>query len=206
MNKNENENNPVFSETVDNTAPEGAEYDVFSENTAKNKIEAEQINRDYLNHIYKEDMSFLNKDIRMTRMQYLQDRDSIEEHFRKEKKNFIQSFILITVVLFILLGVGIWAIHEWYICWKLYQAVNAGMYLSGLRIDGKELRGIWAMTGFYGCIGWISSFLGIFQFCFFGHGYYKKIKRLTREKSKALEILEYRKKEAMLLGQYDSVK
>lgn len=206
MCENEDKNNSIFSETVDNIAPEGAEYDVFSENTAKNKIEDEQINRDYLNHIYKEDMSFLNKDVRMTRMRYLQDRDRIEEHFRKEKNNFIQAFILITVVLFVALGVGIWALHEWYTCWKLYQAVNAGMYLTGLEVTGKELRGIWAMTGFYGCIGWISVFLGTAQFCFFGRGYYKKIKHLTREKHKSLETLEFRKKEAMLLGQYDSVK
>ena len=178
MNKNENENNAVFSETVDNTAPEGAEYDVLSENTAKNRIEAEQINRDYLNHIYKEDMSFLNKDVRMTRMQYLQDRDRIEEHFRKEKKNFIQAFILITVVLFISLGVGIWAIHEWYVCWKLYQAVNAGMYLTGLEITEKELRGIWAMTGFYGCIGEVRDFrfLGDSPILFFRTGLLQKNK------------------------------
>lgn len=203
---NENENNCIFSETVDNTIPEGYDYDVFSENSAKNRIEAEQINRDYLNHIYKEDMSFLNKDIKMTRLQYQLSFDSIEEHFSKEKKTFILHILLTAFVLFLLLSFGIWALHEWYACWKLYQDATAGMYLTGLEITGEELQGIWAMAGFYGCIGWISSFLGILQFCFFGHGYYKKIKHLNRAKQKALETLESRKKEAMLLGQYDSLK
>ena len=85
MNKNENENNAVFSETVNNTLPDGDHYDVFSENTAKNKIEAEQINRDYLKHIYNEDMSFLNKDVRMTRMQYLRETDKLNTYFKSER-------------------------------------------------------------------------------------------------------------------------
>ena len=206
MSKSENENNAVFSETVDNTAPEGAEYDVFSENTAKNKIEAEQINRDYLNHIYKEDMSFLNKDVRMTRMQYLAEADRIHSHFKEEQKTYKKSFIFIGIVLLIFLGVGIWAIHEWYVLWQAYKALYNAVGYGKVSASPEELKGFLMMTTFYGTIGFASALFGLAQFCFFGHGYHKKIKHLDREKHKVLETLESRKKEAMLLGQYDSVK
>lgn len=206
MSENENENNAVFSETVDNTLPEGNDYDVFSENTAKNRIETEQINRDYLKHIYKEDMSFLNKDVRMTRMQYLSDVDRIHSHFKEEQKTYKKNFIFIGIVLLIFLSVGIWAIHEWYVLWQTYKTLYSAVGYGKVSATAEELKGFLMMTTFYGTIGIISAFFGIAQFCFFGHGYYKKIKHLDREKHKVLETLEYRKKEAMLLGQYDSVK
>lgn len=206
MYESEDKNNSIFSETVDNTAPEGAEYDVFSENTAKNRIEAEQINRDYLKHIYNEDMSFLNKDVRMTRMQYLADMDGIHSHFKAEQKIYKKNFIFIGIVLLIFLGVGIWAIHEWYVLWQTYKALYSAVVFEKVAATKEELKGFLMMTTFYGTIGVISAFFGIAQFCFFGHGYHKKIKHLNKEKHKALETLESRKKEAMLLGQYDSVK
>lgn len=206
MYESEDKNNSIFSETVDNTAPEGAEYDVFSENTAKNRIEAEQINRDYLKHIYNEDMSFLNKDVRMTRMQYLADMDGIHSHFKAEQKIYKKNFIFIGIVLLIFLGVGIWAIHEWYVLWQTYKALYSAVVFEKVAATEKEVKGFLMMTTFYGTIGVISAFFGIAQFCFFGHGYHKKIKHLNKEKHKALETLESRKKEAMLLGQYDSVK
>lgn len=206
MSENENENNAVFSETVDNTLPEGNDYDVFSENTAKNRIETEQINRDYLKHIYKEDMSFLNKDVRMTRMQYLSDVDRIHSHFKKEQKTYKKNFIFIGIVLLIFLSVGIWAIHEWYVLWQTYKTLYSAVGYGKVSATAEELKGFLMMTTFYGTIGVISAFFGIAQFCFFGHGYHKKIKHLNKEKHKVLETLESRKKEAMLLGQYDSVK
>ena len=206
MYESEDKNNSIFSETVDNTAPDGAEYDVFSENTAKNRIEAEQINRDYLKHIYNEDMSFLNKDVRMTRMQYLADMDRIHSHFKEEQKTYKKNFIFIGIVLLIFLGVGIWAIHEWYVLWQTYKALYSAVVFEKVAATEEEVKGFLMMTTFYGTIGVISAFFGIAQFCFFGHGYHKKIKHLNKEKHKALETLESRKKEAMLLGQYDSVK
>lgn len=206
MYESEDKNNSIFSETVDNTAPEGAEYDVFSENTAKNRIEAEQINRDYLKHIYNEEMSFLNKDVRMTRMQYLADMDGIHSHFKAEQKIYKKNFIFIGIVLLIFLGVGIWAMHEWYVLWQTYKALYSAVVFEKVVATREEIKGFLMMTTFYGTIGIASASLGITQFCFFGYGYYKKIKHLDREKHKALETLESRKKEAMLLGQYDSVK
>lgn len=203
MDKQENN---TFSETLDNTLPEGAEYDVFSENSAKKISKAENMNRDYLQHIYNEDMNFLSKEVQMTRTQYLRDIDEINAYYKAEKKRFYKYFVLITAVLFVGLAIGIWALREWYLCWKLYQAATAGFYLDGLEINKYELRGIWAMTGLYGSLGWITLVLSLAQFGFFGYGFYKKLKKLERYKNRSLDSLEYRKKEAMLLGQYDSVK
>ncbi len=44
--------------------------DMF-ENNPNTFIEGEQMNRDYLVSLYNEDMSFLNKEIRMTRSGYI---------------------------------------------------------------------------------------------------------------------------------------
>lgn len=206
MNKNKNENNAVFSETVNNTLPDGNHYDVFSENTAKNKIEAEQINRDYLKHIYNEDMSFLNKDVRMTRMQYLRETDNLNTYFKSERKKYKMNFILIGIVLVIFLGVGIWAIHEWYVLWQTYKALYSAVALEKVAATEEEVKGFLMMTTFYGTIGIASALVGISQFCFFGLGYYKKLKSLERYRARALNSLETRKKESMLLGHYDSLK
>lgn len=202
---NEKENN--FSETVDNQIPDGVQYDIFSENTNESLIEAENMNRDYLNHIYKEDMSCLNKEVRMTRMQYLREIDELNSYFEAEKKKFKKLLIFISVVLIIFLGVGLWAIHEWYVLWQTYKALYSAVVFYGrVSATGKELSGFLMMTTFYGTIGIASSLFGICQFCFFGHGYRKKIKELERYRRLARDSIETRKKEAMLLGHYDSLK
>lgn len=204
MNKDENVNN--FFETVDNTLPEGKAYDVFSENTAVDSIKAENMNRDYLKHIYKEDMSFLNKEIRMTRMQYLCELDEINTYFKTEKNRFYRYFFLITVVLLIGLTVGLWAWHEWYVCWELYRAAYADLYIGKAVFTSEEIRGIHALCVIYGALGSVTLFPSVTQFGFFGYGYYKKLKSLERYRNRALDSLESRKKEAMLLGHYDSVR
>lgn len=203
---NENENNNTFSETLDNTLPEGTEYDIFSENTAEALTKAESMNRDYLQHIYKEDMSFLNKEVRMTRMQYLREIDELNTYYKAEKKKYKKCFIFITVVLIIFLGAGIWALREWYLLSQFYKALYGEAVFERISINESEMKGFLMMTTFYGTLGVASSLIGLAQFGFFGYGYYKKLKSLERYRKKALDSLETRKKEAMLLGQYDSVK
>lgn len=204
MNKDENVNN--FSEMVDNTLPEGKAYDVFSDNTAVDSIKAENMNRDYLKYIYKEDMSSLNKDVRMTRMQYLREIDELDAYYKLEKKNYKKQFVFITVVLIIFLGVGIWALREWYLLWQFYKALYSAVGHGKISMSPPEMKGYLMMTTFYGTIGMASALTGICQFVFFGYGYHKKIKHLEIYKKRSLDSLEIRKKEAMLLGQYDSLK
>lgn len=204
MNKGENVNN--FSEARDNTMPEGKAYDVFSENTVENIFEAEEMNRDYLKHMYNEDMSFLNKEVRMTRMQYLREIDKLDTYYKAEKKRFYKYVLLITVVFLVGLTVGIWAWYEWYKCWVLYRAAYADFYIGKAVFTMKEIKGIHAMCAIYGTLGSVALVLGVPQFGFFGYGYYKKIKHLERYKKRALDSLETRKKESMLLGHYDSLK
>lgn len=204
MNKDENANN--FPETLDNTMPEGKAYDVFSENTAEDLAKAESMNRDYLKHIYNEDMSFLNKEVRMTRMQYLREIDELDAYYQSEKKNYKKQFVFITVVLIIFLGVGIWAIREWYLLWHIYNTVYKAAVYGSLSMNENEMKGFLMMTTFYGTIGVAAVLTGVCQFVFFGLGYYKKIKHLEIYKRRSLDSIETRKKESMLLGHYDSLK
>lgn len=201
---NENSNN--FSETVDNKVPEGVKYDVFSENTAEDLTKAESMNRDYLKHIYKEDMSFLNKKVRMTRTQYLREIDKLNTYFKAEKKRFYKYFVLITAVLLVGLTVGIWAWHEWYVCWIFYRAAFADYVIGKAVFTEDEIKGIRSMCVIYGALGSVALVLGVPQFGFFGYGYYKKLKALERYRNRSLDSLECRKKEAMLLGQYDALR
>lgn len=202
----DNQENNTFSETLDNTLPEGTEYDIFSENTAEALTKAESMNRDYLQHIYKEDMSFLNKEVRMTRMQYLREIDELNTYYKAEKKRFYKYFVLITAVLFVGLAIGIWAWHEWHVCWVFYRAAYADFYIGKAIFTMDEINGIHAMGVIYGTLGSVALVPSVTQFGFFGYGFYKKLKKLERYKNRSLDSLEYRKKEAMLLGQYDSVK
>ena len=89
-----------FSETTDNEVPKGAEYDVFEENT-KTFVESQEMNRDYLKHIYKEDMEFLNKDVRMTRTEYFKDVDKTNESFDKEEK-FVRRLLVASIIIAII--------------------------------------------------------------------------------------------------------
>lgn len=204
MNENENKNSNNFSKTVDNKVSEGIKYDIFSENTSKDLTKAESMNRDYLQHIYKEDMSFLNKEVRMTRMQYLRDTDKINTYFKAEKKKYKMYFIFITAVLIIFLGVGIWALREWYLLWQFYKALYSAVGHGKISMSPDEMKGYLMMTTFYGTIGCAALVFGLSQFVFFGYGYLKKLKALERYRNKSLDTLECRKKEAMLLGQYDA--
>ena len=57
--------------------------DMF-ENNPDTFSEGEEMNRDYLVHLYNEDMSFLNKEIRMTRSNVFRDRKLLS---KQEKRN-----------------------------------------------------------------------------------------------------------------------
>lgn len=64
------ENNKKLSEKTANENKSEVKINMF-ENNLNTFSEGEQMNRDYLVHLYNEDMSFLNKEIRMTRSGYI---------------------------------------------------------------------------------------------------------------------------------------
>ena len=189
-----------FSETVNNEVPEGAEYDVFAENT-RTFIESHEMNRDYLNQIYKEDMSFLNKDVRMTRTEYFKEVDKINESYDKEEKFFRRLLVASIIIAIIAIVIAVVLVAFWYVDMRVYHQLYGGNSLNG-----AQLRGFWAMGANFGAIGWIILVCGIGQLLFFGSGYIKKLKSLKKNRQKALELLEERKKDFMLLGQYDAAK
>ena len=190
-----------FSETTDNEVPKGAEYDVFEENT-KTFVESQEMNRDYLKHIYKEDMEFLNKDVRMTRTEYFKDVDKTNESFDKEEKFFRRLLVASIIIAIIAIVIAIVLVAFWYVDMRVYHQ----LVLGENSLNGAQLRGFWAMGANFGAIGWIILVCGIGQLLFFGSGYIKKLKMLKKNRQKALELLEERKKEFMLLGQYDAAK
>ncbi len=194
-----------FSETTDNEVPTGAEYDVFDCNTAT-FVEVQEMNRDYLKQIYNEDMDFLNKDVRMTRTEYLKEVDKINENYDKEEKYFKRLLLASIIVAIIAIVIAVVLVAFWYVDMKVYHQLYGGAVLGENHLNDAQLRGFWAMSANFGAVGWIILVCGIGQLLFFGSGYIKKLKRLKVNRQKALQILEERKKEFMLLGQYDSVK
>lgn len=193
------ENKRDFIKNSDNTVPEGADYDVFSENTAENTIVTENIKRDYLKAIFNDKMECLNKDIRMTRSEYISQYNKIKDSYEKERKLLKKFMIVHTVILVMSALIFILMFFAWEnFTVDFHKAQTSGLFRT------PEVRGFWAAAGFTGSIGWIIFYLGVAQFIFFGIGHLRKYIKLKRNEEFALRALEERKKEAMLLGQYDA--
>lgn len=201
----EQEEKREFSETVNNEVPEGAEYDVFECNV-KTFLESHEMNRDYLKHIYKEDMSFLNKDVRMTRTEYYKELNDIENTYAKEL-SVQKKLIVLHAVLFVLMLIfAIIMLSFWLVNNEVYGQLRKQASLNDADFSASDSLGYWAMITLYGSLGFFSLFFGIVQFAFFGYGHYKKIKGLKKSKEKSISLLNDRKHDFMLLGQYDAAK
>lgn len=204
--KMDEEEKRYFSEATDNELPEGIEYDVFSENTAESRLKAETMNRDYLTGLYKEDMEFLNKDIRMTRTGYIREYNIIQENCVKDVKQSKKRIIFHTVIFLIAIVLAVYLFSQFYKSWELFKGITIFIQTDAgvTKDDGELRRAYWAMTGLYGSLAWITFCLGLFQFVFFTISNIKAIKLAKRLRIKATRSLEGRKKDCMLLGQYDA--
>lgn len=80
--------------------------DMF-ENNLNTFGEGEQMNRDYLVHLYNEDMSFLNKEIRMTRSGYIKMYSDIESSYQNRKKETTKQLIPMVIMYVIAIAVAI---------------------------------------------------------------------------------------------------
>lgn len=204
FNVNDEENNHF--ETVNNELPEGVPYDVFEPNITESRVKAEGMNRDYLKHIYNEEMGFLNKDVRMTRTGYLKDLETVETVYNKRIKQAKKQLVLHAVIFAVLLALAVYFCDQWIVYSDLYEELtNFIMFDSRATQDNGGLRrAYWAAAGLFGTLASISFFVGVAQFIFFTVGNVKSLKHAKKQREKAIKSIEGRKKEYMILGQYDA--
>ncbi len=183
---------------------------IFDYNTQEEVADAENMNRDYLNGIYGENMSFLNKDIRLTRTQYYKRKQDIENSFEKELKSYKKRILLFTLLSVLLLVFGILSIFMAQRYNSLYQEAYKLISLSkaaqGTVGDQQLAHYLRLGAGVFGTMAAFFVTTAVFMFSFFNTGLIKQIFRLKKNRESALNHLEDLKKECMLLGVYDAIK
>lgn len=184
VNKTEKADTNAEKEKADDLPKGEIEYDMFSENIDTNPEPHKQINREYLDSLYTGGIDISDAEIRMTRSDYIAEYNRINEHDKKEKRKCkINFFCTMLIAAF-----GISVIH----IIKLLQInldIDAQtqylyMILNGLRFGAIVATPI------------ISGFLLVSSI--------KSVKKAKETQRKALERLEQRKEELMVLGLYDT--
>ena len=171
----------------------------------------ENMNRDYLYQIYNDDMDSLNKEIRMTRTQYLQKYQKIEESFEKEIKQYKKHLVVFAIIMAVFVGFGLFSLYMSLDFNNLYREAYKDIAFStyeGASSDNDQKVAEFVRKGIvvFGTIATIFLLIGISEFLFFGGGTIRHISRLKKNREKALRHLEDMKKENMLAGTYDASK
>ena len=187
------ENNKKLSEKTANENKSEVKINMF-ENNLNTFSEGEQMNRDYLVHLYNEDMSFLNKEIRMTRSGYIKMYSDIESSYQNRKKETTKQLIPMVIIYVIAIVVAIF-----------------------LRVISKEFFGLedlWMFGNSRKMAAYIGGiFLGFSRVIFLSTStiltayvvkMIKTLKRFDRYREYALTKLEENKAECMSAGQYDA--
>lgn len=184
VNNTEKADTNAEKEEADDLPKGEIEYDMFSENIDTNPEPSKPVNREYLDSLYTGGIDISDAEIRMTRSDYIAEYNRINEHDKKEKRKCkINFFCTMLIAAF-----GISVIH----IIKLLQInldIDAQtqylyMILNGLRFGAIVATPI------------ISGFLLVSSI--------KSIKKAKETQRKALERLEQRKEELMVLGLYDT--
>lgn len=173
---------------------------MFDQNV-NNFTEGETMNRDYLQRIYGENMDFLNKEIRLTRTKHYEMRENIEKGFSEKiqyekKKMLILSIIFVVLIIFSVISFCVSA-HSFDVYHEIYKL---SFYEH---VDKSVARAYWAQGGLFFGIGWIVLVVSVTIFGAFVYGTIKNVKQYKKKKDRALQNLEERKYEQMLLGLYD---
>ena len=189
------ENNKKLSENTANENKSEVKINMF-ENNLNTFSEGEQMNRDYLVHLYNEDMSFLNKEIRMTRSGYIKMYSDIERSYQNRKKETTKQLIPMVIMYVIAIAVAIF-----------------------LRVISKEFFGLedlWMFGNSRKLAAYIGGiFLGFSRVIFLSTStiltayvvkMIKTLKRFDRYRENALTKLKENKAECMSAGQYDAGK
>ena len=189
------ENNKKLSEKTANENKSEVKINMF-ENNLNTFSEGEQMNRDYLVPLYNEDMSFLNKEIRMTRSGYIKMYSDIESSYQNRKKETTKQLIPMVIIYVIAIVVAIFL-----------RAISKEFFgLEDLWMFGNSRK----MAAYIGGI-----FLGFSRVIFLSTStiltayvlkMIKTLKRFDRYRENALAKLEENKAECMSAGQYDAGK
>ena len=176
---------------------------MFDQNTAS-FVRSETMNRDYLYHIYGENMDFLNKEVRLTRTKHYEMREKIEKGFAEsiryeKKKMVIVTAIFLVLVIFAIVSFGLSADS-----FDKYEEIHKLSFNEF--VDRKYVRAYWAMGGLFFGVGWIALVTGVTGYGIIVFNAIKNIKQYKKKKERALEKLEESKREQMLLGRYDASK
>lgn len=176
---------------------------MFDQNTAS-FVRSETMNRDYLYHIYGENMDFLNKEVRLTRTKHYEMREKIEKGFAEsiryeKKKMVIVTAIFLVLVIFAVVSFGLSADS-----FDKYEEIHKLSFNEF--VDRKYVRAYWAMGGLFFGVGWIALVTGVTGYGVIVFNAIKNIKQYKKKKERALEKLEESKREQMLLGRYDASK
>ena len=182
--------------------------DIVEYNTVD--VEPDMMNRDYLNHIYDEDMESLTKVVLLTRTQHFKRVEETKKSYEKEI-NWSKKLLTVSgIILAVFIGVAISFYAQGLNFYEIFfeNMSNIKSYNNG-EINGYDtntLRGMWQIFGLSGMVGSVFLFIGGLQFFFLGYGNIKRIKKLKKTRDKALERLENTKNEHMLAGTYDASK
>lgn len=155
------------------------EYDMFSENIDTNPEPSKPVTREYLDRLYTGGIEISDAEIRMTRSDYIAEYNKINEHYNKEIKKILKNFLwaafIITFSIFILYFI-------------IFLQTNLGQIIY-IIFNGLKFGAITAI---------------IVVSTFFILSTVKSIKKAKETQKKALERLEQRKNEFMVLGLYDT--
>lgn len=165
----------------------GTDYDMFAENEGTVKEPDQNINREYLDVIFQGGIDLSKDGIRLTRSEYIAAYNRTNEYYDKEEKKCIKNFLWVAVVF--AFGIAVLYIIE------LLQ-LNTPVYIVP-RVPHPIYR---ILNGFRAGVfvanPVISGFLLMSTI--------KSIKKAKASRKKALDRLEQRKQELMLLGLYDT--
>ncbi len=158
--------------------------------------ESEKMDRTYLKELYGENMDFLNKDVRMTRSQYISMYNEIGKNYSERKRELIKSLVVVVAVyaVAIILAVVFRSIsNEFFELMLMSDAGNprkAAAYITGIFMAFSRVIFISTTAILIICL--VTAI--------------KNLKRLNRNKKFSIEQLENRKAEFMSAGQYDAGK
>ena len=189
------ENNKKLSEKTANENKSEVKINMF-ENNLNTFSEGEQMNRDYLVHLYNEDMSFLNKEIRMTRSGYIKMYSDIESSYQNRKKETTKQLIpmVIIYVIAIVIAIFLRAISKEFFgledLWMFGNSRKMAAYIGGIFLGFSRVIFLSTSTIL---IAYVVKMI-------------KTLKRFDRYRENALTKLEENKAECMSAGQYDAGK
>ena len=188
--------NKTLSENTENKSADGkSELSYKPEfDNLDTFAEGEQMDRAYLKELYGEDMDFLNKEVRMTRSQYISSYNSISKAYSVRKRETVKSLIPIAVLYAVAIAVAVFlraVSNEFYSLvdlWEYGDSRTAAAYISGIFMAFSWL--IFLSTSAILIISVITALKTLFRF--------------NRYKKYSIQQLENRKVECMSAGQYDA--